>query len=119
MQELCLNLDPDYFYCPVTGHLILGIEDDFSPSPAMLFLYLHEVQEFEYVHESVSKSFPQYFAPGGEIKNSEELYKSILESNYMNENERILVNFGQISMASMGFDFNFQPIRTNDELSLV
>lgn len=119
MQELDLYLDPDEFFCPVTGQQIMGIEKDLSPSPAMLFFYLHEVQEFEYVHQSIKESFPQHFSPGGEIQDPEELYNTILEENYMHVNERILINFGQLSMASMGFDFNLHNQGLNNKLTTV
>jgi hypothetical protein len=108
MQELYLNLDPDNFYCPVTGHPIMSLEETFSPSLALMFLYLHEVQEFEYVHDSIQEKFAPHFKLSGEVKNAEKLYKRILRDGYMGENERILIHFGQLSPASMCFDFSIQ-----------
>jgi hypothetical protein len=105
MQKLNFYYEPDYFYCPVTGNIILDPEE-FTPSPALMFFYLHEPEAFEYVNEKIKEHFPGYFTEAGDIINSEKLYRCIVEKGYLDKNERILVQFGQLSLASMCFDFS-------------
>jgi hypothetical protein len=54
MQQVELNLDHDYFFCPVTGDQIFGPEH-FKPSPATVFVFTPESGEFETIHEELAK----------------------------------------------------------------
>lgn len=72
-----------------------------------MFLYLHEVQDFEYVHKDIIINFPDHFTPEGELIEPHVLYDK-LKGKYMNKPESILVSFGQLSPASMSFNFNFK-----------
>lgn len=107
MQELTLHSDPTQFYCPVTGEIILNREA-LTPSPALLFLYLHEVNEFEYVHESVRQKFPEHFMTGEDCENAEVLFVFLLKIYFENDPEMFLIHFGQVGRATMGFDFRMR-----------
>jgi hypothetical protein len=48
MIHVELDLDHDNFFCPATGHQILG-GDTFEPSPATEFVFTNESGEFEHI----------------------------------------------------------------------
>lgn len=57
MQIIEVNLIDGYpFYCPVTGQQILT-EDDFIPSPAMVFCYVQNESVFEYLNDEAKQVF--------------------------------------------------------------
>lgn len=57
MQIVEVNLIDGYpFYCPITGVLILS-EEEFNPSPAMVYCYVENESMFEYVNKQASEVF--------------------------------------------------------------
>jgi hypothetical protein len=57
MQIIEVNLIDGYpFYCPVTGEQILT-EDDFNPSPAMVYCYVQDESMFEFINEKAKQAF--------------------------------------------------------------
>ena len=52
MQKVILDLSHEYFYCPVTGHLIKD-DHSYQPSPATLFTFVDEVGDFETLHPNL------------------------------------------------------------------
>lgn len=54
MQQVQLYLEHDNFFCPVTGHPIVGPEH-FEPSDATAFVYLDEVGDFEHIQDRFAK----------------------------------------------------------------
>lgn len=57
MQVVSIELQQQILYCPVTGTLISDGENESTPSPALLFIYLHEVDEFEYMRPDIEEMF--------------------------------------------------------------
>lgn len=57
MQLVQLDLAHDNFFCPVTGQAILRGEEAFHASPATVFCYVDEVDEFETISEEAKSIF--------------------------------------------------------------
>jgi hypothetical protein len=52
---VCIELQQQYLYCPVTGTLISDGENEVNPSPATLFIYLYEIDDFQYVRPDIQE----------------------------------------------------------------
>jgi len=106
MQELIFDQDFEELYCPVTGKQVL-YPDDYSRSPALVFIYLEEVQDFEYMIPGIRENFPSHFDPEGRIIEGDLLYEKLKEEFYVGQ-DKVIITFGNCGTASFCFDFNYK-----------
>jgi len=78
MQIVEIELTDGYpFYCPITGELILS-EEDFKPSPAMVYCYIKNDSLFEYTNSQANNIFNNISNDDGYFDS--EVYDEILSS---------------------------------------
>ena len=59
MKQIQLDLAHFNFFCPVTGHQIQS-EENFDPSPASLYCYLEEEENFQFINESIIRDLKEF-----------------------------------------------------------
>ena len=73
MQTVELCLDHPFLFCPVTGMPIVDDEDVYS-SPALAFIYLTEIEDFQYVHPELEKIYQQCEEEANDQDEESEVY---------------------------------------------
>jgi len=53
MQRIELELNHNNLFCPVTGQRILSDGEPFEPSPAMLFCFIEDIEDFEFATDEI------------------------------------------------------------------
>jgi len=106
MTEITLNREFEEFYCPITGKQVL-LPDDFLPSPALMFIYVEEIQGFVYTAKEIRTNFPEYFDVEGESVNGDILYE-ILKRKFYIGSDKILITYGIGETATMCFDMAYE-----------
>ena len=106
MKEICLNREFENFYCPGTGQQVLQ-PDDYFPSPALAFIYLDEVQSFQYVSPEIMENFPEHFDKNGETIKGKKLLKKLKRDPVFRE-DKLIITYGIMSVARMCFDLGYE-----------
>ncbi|MGB8705237.1 MAG: hypothetical protein WCD31_09425 [Gillisia sp.] len=106
MNEICLDREFDNFYCPLTGKAVL-LSEGYKITPALLFIYIDEVQDFEYYNQKLRKKFPEHFDRKGEILDAPKLLQTIHQDPEWNQ-DKLLITYGQTGAASMCFDMGYE-----------
>lgn len=98
MQLIDLNLSHDNFFCPATGHHIVGPEH-YDPSPAMLGMWHCEVLDQPEIQDTaLQKAWDTYF---GKISENEDFYWDIDLESFMESVER--PNLACFKITTSGF----------------
>ncbi|MFD1079572.1 MULTISPECIES: hypothetical protein [Bacteria] len=106
MTEICLHREFDHFFCPVTGKNVLHPEGYNTP-PSLLFIYIEEIQGYEYIHPELQKKFPVAFTEYGQTINGEAHFKKLKKEEEWAE-DKLLVSFGSIGTVSLCFDLGYE-----------
>ena len=106
MTEICLNREFENFYCPVTGQAVL-MPYGYEPSPALLFIYVEEIQDFEYCSKAFREKFPIHFNEKGETVNGELLLRTTKRHLEWGK-DKLLVTYGTMGPATLCFDLGYK-----------
>lgn len=106
MNEICLDREFENFYCPLTGDPVL-MPEGYNITPALLFIYVEEVGDFEYCSEELRETFPQYFDENDTVLNPEQFLKEMKEDLYW-AHDKLLITYGQTGSASLCFDMGYE-----------
>lgn len=107
ITEIELNREIENFYCPLTGKQVL-FPDDYSTSPALLFIYIPEAEVFEYASEKFKLDFQNEFNEDGDAKSPVKFFES-LKKNQEWGSHKLIVTHGVCSSVSLCFDMEFEP----------
>jgi len=82
MKEIQLSLSHFNFFCPVTGHQIVS-EDHYEQSPATIYCYLEDEENFQFIHESMIPCLEEFglYYHGNLAYMNIENFKSFLINN--------------------------------------
>lgn len=106
MTEVILNREFEEFYCPITGKIVLHPDGYRTPS-TLVFIYVEEIQDFEYVNNDIRTRFPQHFNELGETLKGKKLFKKLKKlPNWMED--KLLVTYGLGGSASLCFDMGYE-----------
>ena len=105
MTQICLYREFDYFYCPITGELVLHPEGYNTP-PTLLFIYVDEIQGYEYFSENLKEKFPVQFGDFGETIDGEKHFGNMKKDLEWAE-DKLLVTYGTIGPATLCFDLGY------------
>ena len=106
MTELCLNLELEDFYCPISGEKILHPEGYYTP-PSLLFIYIPEVCEFEYTSEKFRTAFPDDFDENGNARDAYILFNRLKENETWGI-DKVLFTTGELVSVSMCLDLEYE-----------
>lgn len=106
MTEINLYREFDRFYCPLTGQEVLQ-PYGYEPSPALLFIYVEEIQDFEYCSKAFREKFPIHFNEKGETVNGELLYKTMKRHLDWGQ-DKLLITYGTMDPATLCFDLGYE-----------
>ena len=106
MTEICLNREFDDFYCPLTGEPVLHPEGYNTPA-GLLFIYVEEIQDFEYCSEALREKFPLHFNEKGETVNGKLLFKTMKRHLDWGQ-DKLLVTYGTMGAATLCFDLGYE-----------
>ena len=105
MTEIILDREFEKFYCTVTGEIVLHPEG-YHPPPSLLFIYVEEIQDFEYCSEKLKEKFPLHFNENKETINGEFLYKTM--KRYLRwAQDKLLITYGTMGSATLCFDMGY------------
>lgn len=112
MKEIDFNLDFESFYCPVTGMQVITPEE-FHPSPALVFAFLHPYRLFEHLRKDLKEKFTEDFED--EEKHGE-LYFKITKEVLKNEQNYLWITHGgpPFGYVSMCFDMEYSDPEKED-----
>jgi len=105
MTEIILDREFENFYCPVSGETVLHPEGYHTP-PSLLFIYVEEIQDFEYCSEKSKEKFPLHFNENGETINGEFLYKT-MKRHLRWAQDKLLITYGTMGSATLCFDMGY------------
>ncbi|MBO2546005.1 hypothetical protein J0871_16430 [Salegentibacter sp. BDJ18] len=111
MTEVDLKTELENLYCPITGQRVLDPEQ-FHPSPAMVFLFLHSYKYFEHLQEDLKEKFSEEFKD--EDKHGE-LYLKLTEEVLKDEPNHLWFTHGgpPFGYVSMCFDMGYKNPQQN------
>jgi len=98
VKPVCIELQQQYLYCPVTGALLSDGENEVDPSPATLFIYLHEIGDFQYVRPDIQEILDKIEESIDEDDDETNLYDELI-NNGLGEGESLLL----LSLTYCGF----------------
>ena len=102
MKEIEFKVDLENFYCPVTGEQVLDPEQ-FNPSPATVFVFLHSHRSFEHLQEDLKQDFFDDF--NDENKHGE-LYMKLTQEVLKNESNYLWITYGGPPFGAVSMCFN-------------
>lgn len=105
MKEIILNREFENFYCPMTGQAVL-MPYGYQPSPALLFIYVEEIRDFEYCSRVFREKFPIHFNEQGETLHGSLLYKT-LKLDLRWGQDKLLITYGTMGPATLCFDLGY------------
>lgn len=105
MKEIEFKVEFENFYCPVTGQQVLQPED-FTPSPAMVFAFLHSAIFFEHLRKDLQDQFPNEFEDEGQHG---DLYLKLTENVLKDDQNYLWITYGEppFGAVSMCFDMAY------------
>ncbi|MDT0688734.1 hypothetical protein RM549_03005 [Salegentibacter sp. F188] len=106
MTEITPDREFEYFYCPVTGEPVLH-PDGYTTSPALLFIYVEEIKDFEYCSEQLREKFAAYFDENAKKTEGELLFKKLKEELPWGQ-DKLLITYGNVGAASLCFDLGYE-----------
>ena len=106
MKEIKFKIEFENFYCPVTGEQVLDPEQ-FNPSPATVFNYLHTYEYFEHLQEDLKQKFSEEF--NDETKHVN-LYLKLTEEVLNDKPNYLWITYGgpPFGAVSMCFDMKYE-----------
>ena len=110
MKELDFNLSFENFYCPITGEQVI-MPEEFSPSPAMVFTFLHPYTYFEHLREDLQEQFAEEFQD--ESKHGD-LYLKLTEEVLKDEQNYLWITHGGPPFGYISFCFDM-GYKANEE----
>jgi hypothetical protein len=114
MQMVTLDLTHPYFYCPATGQLIT-IDSVIEASPATVFIYLDDEDEFQIITPELEKIFKAIEKEAAQDESADHPFHTFLETV---DNDSIVcfqvtiggLEYGPISWTSwIGINMKYQP----------
>lgn len=110
IQKIEINKQLQEFFCPLTGHQIL-FEDDFVPSPALMFGYVYDEESFVFRNNKIKEDYSEF------IDITEDFcklidFKKILNDLNNNDEDYLLVEIGD-KFGCVVFCFNLRYINEN------
>ena len=102
ITELILNREIEKLYCPLTGKQIL-FPSDYSISPALLFIYIHEAEVFEFTSPELKRQFPEEFDRDGLAKDPVSFFERLKNDEDWGYH-KLLLSLGLCASVSLCFD---------------
>jgi hypothetical protein len=120
MQIVKLCLDHQNFHCPVTGQRITS-DETYEPSPAMVFMYLDEIGEFQDIDPDLQEVFDEVESEFGDELWPDELFAKFCDR--IQSEGLVCFEIATHGMACgpvsstvrIGIDMNYQPQDTCQE----
>ncbi len=106
VSEIILNREMENLYCPITGKQIL-FPDDYSISPALLFIYIPEAEVFEFVSPGFIKDFPEEFEKDGTAKDPVHFFERLKNDPDWGYH-KLLITQGICASVSLCFDMAYE-----------
>ena len=116
MTELCLHLEMEDFYCPISGEKILHSDGYYTPL-SLLFIYIPEVSEFEYTSEKFRAGFPDDFDEKGNARDAYTLYNRLKENEAFGS-DKVLFTTGELVTVSMCLDLDYKKTKPGLQISV-
>ncbi len=104
MKEIEFKLEFENFYCPVTGIQVIT-PDDFQPSPAMVFAFLHPYRFFQHLRKDLKEKFTEEFEDEGKHG---ELYLKLTEEVLKDEQNYLWITHGVPPFGFVSFCFDME-----------
>lgn len=105
MTEICLDREIENLYCPVTGEPVLHPEGYNTPA-ALLFIYIKEINDFEYCSGKLKQKFPLHFNEAGETVNGAFLFQT-MKRHFDWGQDKLLITYGTLGAVTLGFDLGY------------
>jgi hypothetical protein len=97
LQIARIRLEQMNLFCPVTGNRISDGESEVIPSPATLFIYLHETGDFEYIRADLREVYDKINDSNNE--DDENAYDIFLSNGFEKSQSVLLLSLCYRGMA--------------------
>ena len=102
MKETELSVDLENFYCPITGEQILDPEQ-FNPSPATVFLFLHREGSFEFLRQDLKEKHRKLYEDESQHK---KLYMQLTEKDLVARKNYLWITYGGLPFGAVSMCFD-------------
>jgi hypothetical protein len=122
IQIVNIRVDQKELYCPATGKLVLD-ENGFYESPGLVFCFLHEIGEFEFIRDDLRNQYEtiENSLEDAEDEMDDDAYTLFRNSEFENEDSLLIIS---LTVRSLGcgpvfetydfcFDLNFEDQEEN------